>query len=414
MKQVFPSEWRTQNRFKRRIYSKYMGWMEKVGYLVVLAVLGAFVFAFNYRVDDVVKADGVKIEPAAKHITADDKTLVAKVLAEDFAEVRKGQAILEVVRGDTAIQQYRRWASIDTLRGEVGLTPEVQRLTAQHPKPATQMISAPADGVFRIDYKAEEAEAGTTLARVVDYNDLRLIASLEGQTVPKAAVGQTARITALNLGSPDKTLFRGSSSQGPALSGRLIGGEARKILEDGLRGASVQLRDDTPLGIGDLGELQIDAKVSRAAAGANLAAVPLDPPAQYVLKAQVVEGTPSAVVQIADLPAELQERARAAIQKSIKDRVIQDLDGSLAKLVDANDIRFVAKLNAKGELKDSGLKLQGSMISRKFDATLKIDSPPPFLIQAIREADRNGSAVTARVELITGNRPIAFILLKKS
>lgn len=413
---MFPSEWRTQNRFKRRIYSKYMGWLEKVGYLVVLAVLGAFVFAFNYRVDDVVKADGVKIEPARSAIKFDKPILIRRLLVEDFALVTKGQILMEITQGESDVKLARRWASYLELRKELGDTPEIAQLGSKLGTPlhTVQRVFAPAAGTFRLDLKGMEAEADTVIARVVDYNDLCLTASLEGQTVPKAAIGQTARITALNLGTPDKTLFRGSSPQGPTLSGRLIGGEAKQILEDGLRGASVQLRDDMPLQISELGELQIDAKVARSAANGQAATTSLDPPAQYVIRAKVIAGTPTAVVQIADLPAGLQERTREAIRKSIQNRVVQDLDGSMAKLANADDVHLVVKLNAKGEAKESGLKLQGSMISRKFDATLKIDSPPAFLIQAVREADRNGTAVTARVELITGNRPIAFILLKKS
>ncbi|MBC8065827.1 MAG: hypothetical protein H7Y17_13425 [Chlorobia bacterium] len=414
MKQVFQPDWRTQNRVKRRIYSKYMGWLEKFGYLVVLGVLGAFVFAFNYRVDDVVKADGVKLEPAATAIQYREPILVAKVLVDDFAEVRKGQPLMEIVQGEVAILKYQSWAKLDDLRKVVGSTPEIDRLGAQYTKPKVEVVASPIAGTFRLDFTGAEAEADTVLARVVDYNDLRLTASLDGQTVPQASVGQYARVTAINIGSADKTIFRGSSPSGPALSGQLIGARARGILEEGLKGASIQLRDDVPLEISDVGELQVDARIDRSPTSGEAKAISLDPPANYVLRAQVIEGTPSAVVQIADLPPDLQERVRASIKEAIQNRVIQDLDGSLAKLVDAKDVRLVVKLNAKGRAKDSALKLQGTMISRKFDAKLKVESPPPFLVQAVREADRSGSFVTSRVELVTGNRPIAFILLKKS
>lgn len=414
MKQIFQPEWRTQNRIKRRIYTKYMGWLEKFGYLVVLCVLGAFVFAFNYRVDDVVKADGVKLEPAATLIEAKEPTLIAQALAEDFAEVRVGQPLLEVVRGEDAIQRYRRWSKLDELRREVGQTAEIERMGAQYAKPATQIVVSPVAGTFRFSNSGEVAQPGTTLARVVDYNNLEIAASLEGQTVANASVGQTARVTAINLGSADKTLFRGSSPTGATLSGKIIGPETKGILEAGLKGAAIQLRDDSPLEISGVGEVQVDAHIDRSPASAETNAISLDPPANYIVRAKVVEGSPSAVAQIADLPPELQEKAKASIREAIQNRVIQDLDGSLAKLVDAKDVRLVVKLNAKGTAKDSAVKLPGTMISRKFDARLRVESPPPFLVQAVKEADRNGAAVTARVELVTGHRPIAFILLKKS
>lgn len=413
MKQVFQPEWRTQNKLKRRFYSKYMGWIEKLGYLLVLCVLGAFVFAFNYKVDDVLKADGVKIEPFATSMDAQEPTLIARTLAADFDEVKAGQPLFEIVTGEDNIQRYLRWSKLNDLQQAVGGQADLSGLQKQFTKPPTTAVAAPATGTFRLDAKEGVLEKGATLGRVVNYNDLRLAASLGGQTVANAQPGQTARITTLNMGSADNTIFRGSSSTGDALSGKLVGAKVKEVLQKELQGAAIQLRDDVPLAIQDVGELQVDAHIRREP-GSGGTAIPLDPPANYVLKATVIEGVPMATVQIADLPKEIRDRAIAAVKEALLDKSIQDPNGSQSRLTQADDINLVAKLNAKGLAKDATTKLNGTMTSRTFDAKLKIDSPPAFLIQAVRDADRAGNAITARVELVTGMRPIAFILLKKS
>lgn len=414
MKQVFQPEWRTQNRLKRRFYSKYMGWIEKLGYLLVLCVLGAFVFAFNYKVDDVLKADAVKIEPAASSIEAKDQTLVARTLAADFDEVKKGQPLFEIVQGEENIRQYQRWSKLNELRKEVGASADLANLEKQLVKPATEMVPAPGDGTFRLDAKDGVVEKGVVLGRVVDYGDLRLAANLGGQTVADAKAGQSARITSLDMGSPNETIFRGSSPTGDTLSGKLIGAKVKDALQRELQGVAIQLRDDKPLAIQDIGELQVDARIRREPEQGKASAIPLDPPASYVLNATVIEGVPTATVQIADLPKDIRDHAISSVKQALEGQSIQDLDGSLSRLSQADDINLVAKLNAKGLATGATTKLNGTMTARTFDAKLKIDSPPPFLIQAVRDADRNGSAVTARVELVTGQRPIAFILLKKS
>ncbi len=80
MKKQFPREWRTQNLAKRRFYAKYMTWLEHLGFGVVAVVVGAFIFAFFYQIDDVVTAEGVEIKPASTMVEVsrliNDKHLV--------------------------------------------------------------------------------------------------------------------------------------------------------------------------------------------------------------------------------------------------------------------------------------------------------------------------------------------------
>jgi len=412
VKQVFPPEWRTQNRRKRRFYAKYMRGLERAGYVLVCCVFGAFIFAFNYKVDDLVTAEKVAIQPFSSPLKLDDSVRVVRVLVADFDDVQAGQPVLQVVVGPDAIKRYEAWQAVQDLSAKVGNTAEVSRLTSLYPCPPVQVLKAPAAGTVRIDL----ANLGKTLdplaeiAKVVDYKDLRLSASLSGQTVPQAQVGQMARVSSIVIEPESGTLFRGTD----AISGRLLGDGVKKILQQGLAGAEVKLRDDIPLKVSDVSEIQVDATAKPEQGGDADGAIPLDPPSDYSVEAQVVEGSPAASVQIADLPPALAAKANEAVAQAVNGRAIRRLDGSVARLAKPGDVHLVVKLKATKADGTATTVLNGTSLTRTFDAQLRIASPPSFLIDAVRAADRAGKPVTARVELRTGRRPIAFLLLKKS
>lgn len=413
MRQVFQPEWRTQNRLKRRFYARYMAWLERIGYVVVLGVVAAFLFAFNYRVDDLISADAVKLQPNSTGIKATSSTLVVRAYKHDFDDVKAGEALLEVVEGDEAIKQYGQWERVDALRRESGPSAALDSLAALHPKPATRMVSAPVGGTFRYDEKATSFDADSELCRVADYRDIRLSASLSGDTVGKASVGQFARITNLDLGSTTGTLVRANTADGTILTTQIIGDRLKAELAKRLKGSAVQFRDDVPLSISDVTEVQVDASVQAAAASGSDPA-PQAPPPTLALRAEVLEGEPAASAQIADLPADISQSLTEIVRSGMNGKVVKGLGGSSIKLTQPEGIRFLVKLKAKDQAPMGAAQLSGTPVKRTFEATLKVESPPDWLIDALREADRSGKDVTARVELRTGTRPIAFILLKKS
>jgi hypothetical protein len=399
MKSVFPTEWRTQNRRKRRFYAKYMAWIEKIGYGIVLLVFAAFIVAFNYKVDDLVTADGVKIEPNATVVNVEAPTLVVRSRLNDFDEVHKGQPVMEVVEGLDEIRAYQAWSA----------SPAAQ-------KPKTCTLTAPADGTLRLESVSPEAtiEPGDPLFKVVDYRDLRVEASFTGQTVPQAKVGQVARLTGISAEPGAGTLFRGSGSASPIVSGRLVGDELRSTLDRGLKGQSISLRDDVPLQVEEVTGVEVDAIVDGSVNAAEANLLQLDPPSDFQLQAQVVEGAGTASVQLADLPPALAKQAADRLRESLRQKSVRQVDGSAVKLDDLKDVRMVVKLKAVlGGASGTGA-LAGVALSRSFDAKLKIVDPPATISDLVRAADRAGKFVTARAELRTGTRPIAFLLLRKS
>jgi hypothetical protein len=412
MKQVFPPEWRTQNRRKRRFYAKYMRVIEVAGYVVVFCVFAAFIFAFNYPVDDLITADKVPIQPHSEALALETPTLIVRALAKDFDEVQKDQPLLEVVTGEAEIQKFLAWQSVTSMSRQIGLTEEGSRLAWRYPRPALLVLKSPATGTFRFDEAtlSKSHEAKAELAKVVAYNDLRLTASLGGQTVSKAKVGQMARVTSIAIDPESGALFRGTDF----VSSKLLGESVKYVLQESLVGSGVRLRDDIPLQVSEVSEVQVDAAVKTTPGGDASGSVPLDPPGKLTVEAQVVEGTPMASVQVADLPAAVAEKARKAVNEAVAGKSVRRLDGTVAKLDQPGDVHMVVKLKATRADGSPQTVLNGTMLSRTFDAQLRIPSPPRFLIDAVRSADKAGKPVTARVELRTGTRAIALLLLRKS
>lgn len=416
MRSHFNAEWRTKSPWKRKFYSKYMTWLERIGYVVVVAVIVAFVAAFNFKVDDLVTADKVKIEPFATVVSEEQPVVIVKSLAKDFDKVSEGQALLEIVRGEEAIRRFKVRIQLQVLRDSIGTRPEIQALESSLGGAETETVRAPKGGNFRFDEKTimTQIEPGTELCRVVDYSDLRLSANLAGQTVGQAKIGQVAKLSGILVESSSGTLFRGDSPAGATISGQLFEGQVKDALKKGLTGYAVHLKDDVPLQITDVSDVQVDARVGQDPSNGQSGGVPLDPEVTYSLTAIVTEGSPKATVQLSALPASLQQEAAKLVSQQVKGKRVQRLDGSQAKLTQPSDIRFVVKLNADALAKPGATEIAASQLTRTFDAKLKINSPPQFLRDAVEKADRAGKTVTAKVELKTSTRPIALILLRKS
>ncbi len=410
MKRVFQPEWRTQSRAKRRFYARYMGWIERGGYFVVLCVIAAFIFAFNYPVEDVIKADNVAIRPLTVPLISDQPAMVARALVDDYSEVTQGQPLVEVVEGDQNIKLFQQYR----------IAQELQRTGVSLPAnlifdpPKTRTILASSAGTFRVSNSTDVIPSGETIGEVMDYGQLIAEAELEGTTVAKAAMNQKAKISGIIMGTEAGILFRGSSNEADLVSGAILGQETLNLLESELKGKSVRARDDLVLEIESVKNVQIDSHVEVGAGSSGNPTVQLDPALNYSLTGAVLEGYSIGTVQIASLPKELSDATTKALESGLTSRNYMTVDGKAVSVTAVRDAKYVLQLGARGVAEGGGAPLPATVISRKFVAKVAVKSPPKFLVEAIRAADRNGKSVTARVEVVTGTRPIAFILLKKS
>lgn len=399
MSRYIAPEWRTRSLPKRRFYAKYMGWLERVGYLVVLSVFAAFIFAFNYPVDDLVRAENVPIEPRAHPVRHQDEVLIVRLLVEEFSEVEAGQPVVEVAVGAEAIEAYRRWEAGQVLG---------QTLAA----PALTQLSAPVAGMLRsLDPKM--VEAGEPIVEVLDFSDIRLRAKLSGDTVAKARKGQTARLDAINLNTEAPAIFRARTNTGDVIGRSVLNGEINDALAGELSKNAVQLRNDLALQVTGVESVEVDAHATWQPADAA-PSTRLDPVRDRALTATVVEGSHTATIQVADLPPDARRKAEDIVRRGVEAGVYRTPDDQTGRLSDVEDIRFVLKVRTEEVAAEGSEPLPGTKLDRHFEAELRVDSPPDYLVEALRASARSGAQVTARVQLKTGTRPIALILLRRS
>ncbi|MBA4293586.1 hypothetical protein C0431_11530 [bacterium] len=382
-----------------------MKWLERLGYTVVTLVLGAFVFAFNYRVDDVISADKVAIKAASTVMTLEEPVLVVRSMVRSFDEVTVGEPVLEIIRGAEAIDRYVAGQAL----GRLGAKTEFAM-----PKP--EIITAGSAGVFVIDesFIGQVVDQGETICEIRNYDELELTAALAGQGVAAAKAGGVAKLKNPAVSSPNSILVRGKTAGGALVSGRLFSPEQAELIGSSVKGMALGVRDDLPLEVESLVQLQIDADLSLGSGGGENS-IQADPPASSQFQADVVVGKHLAVIQFARLSQAKQEEVNRAIQSALNQRSVVDWSGSAQKVDSLSGLNTVFQVNAVPSKGSSGSeKVEGTAISRTFEAKLKIKSPSEALKRVVRDADVLGQTVTVRVELKTGDRPIAMLLLKRS
>lgn len=401
-KTPYPPEWRTQKKWKRRFYAKYMKWLEGLGYLTVACVIGAFILAFNVRVDDVISADKVPLRAQAEVIKATAPTHVVRAMVDDFTDVPVGAPVLEIVTGESEIQRFRIWQSAQ----ELGVPSPV-------PRPATTLVTATVAGTFVRASASETVEADAPLGEIRNYSRLVASASLTGQGVAKAQPGGQATLKGLTVEPHHGILVRGETDSGSLVSSQLGTEALRTQVAQRLEGKSFTVRDDLPLRFSGLNDVQIDAELAtQAAKDGSLWA---EPSATVVLSAAVTSGQHSATLQFAQLPPDVRDALNQDINTALRQNV-RTLSGEALTITEVSRINTV--IRAKAVPAEPGASATGRIpataVSRSFDAELSIDNPPAYLIEAVKSADRAGKLVTAKVELKTGDRPIATLLLRRS
>ncbi len=397
MKSIYPPEWRTQNRAKRRFYAKYMGWLEKGGFVIVAAIFAGFVYAFNYQVEDVVKADGVTLAAASIEVKAETFVGVGQKSVDDFGTVKKGQKVGQFLEGDSDI---RKWQLSGTQESD-GII-----------KLPWKDLIAPSDGVIKWLDAGGEVKEGEPIFKVMDYSKLEVEGALEGQTVAKAKEGQKARLTSLVIPPAASVLFRGSAEGKDLISGQLLGEEVRSLLAESLAGRDLKARDELPMMAGDIKQVQVDANLTWKEGGSEGAA-PLDPSSREAFSAEVAEGTHEVTLQTASLPADLKAKVTNRIKQSLQGRSVQLSDGQKKTIESVESVGVIVHLKGS-EASQTAAALPASVLNHKFNARLQLIQPPAYLIEAVKRADKEGKAVTARAEVVTGFRPIALLLLKRS
>jgi hypothetical protein len=305
MKRTLPNEWRTTSKWQLWFYARYMRWLERLGYVLLVGVVAAMGYAFTYQVDEVISAD------------------VVEVLLDEST----GAVYLE--------------------------------------------------------------------------------ASLKGETAPAAKVGQTVRLTGITMEPVAGTLLRASDGQSEWISGTLLTDSVKQSIEDGLAGQTLKTRFDSSLTVESVEDVAVDARI-KVSTGEGTTE-DLEPSANVVVMGKVVSGDHLATVQLSTLPPDVRARAEEAVRAALVGQSVNPIGGAPSKASELESVHFVVKVKAVPEA-DGSAGLGAAPISREFRARIEISNPPRYLVSALKA----GRAVTCRVELATGQKPIALTLLKKS
>ena len=307
---IFQPEWRTQSKRKRRFYARYMGWLEKTGFVIVTLLLAGFVSSFFYEVEEWVSAEDVPIE------------------------------------------------------------------------------------------LMEGSQAGLVLKP-----------KLGGKSIAKAAIGQDAKITNIRIAAEGDTLLRANvNDSGVAVSRRLAGDAVKNALNRTLRGRTIQSREDIPLTITEIGDVEVEANLKTSTSQER--GLAFDPNIGVTLIGRVTEGKHVLSAQLGDLPPDVRDAAIRALKEKLQGQTVE-VDGKPQKVEEILDPRFVVRLSAENAGAAANA-IRAASLKRTFDATIVLDQVPHDLQDRIVDAIRQGKAVAAKVQVRTGKRPIAYFLLRRS
>jgi hypothetical protein len=167
-------------------------------------------------------------------------------------------------------------------------------------------------------------------------------------------------------------------------------------------------------------------------------AIQADAPSELELTGKVLEGKHHLNVQVADLPPALTKQVAALVAKKLRGQLIDapqqpkkeggpTLEDRL-HVAAVRNIQVIAQVKsenaaAKGptdrlKRKAARTAMRGAPYekmsdARQFEATVQITNPPQFLKDEVLELMDQGKDVKAKAEVITGRRPVAFLLLKR-
>jgi hypothetical protein len=329
------------------------------------------------------------------------------------------------------------------------------------------VIRSPIDGVVVAsdDLSFKQMNADEEILKVADLNDLRLTVKFNsGDTIADARVGQKAIIKAISPEYKNGVTLRGDTvprgrpiwQRERVTSAQLLGSKIKKIVKDAFKDRTVTQRDDLPFKVTDIKKVEVDAdletalgsRLPAAGKGGSAAAgsrepgarrsIQADAPADLELTGKVLEGKHRLNVQIADLPPAVRTQVAALVVKKMKGRLIDapqqpkkeggPTPEDRLRVEAVRNVQVIAQV--KGENTDAKgasdrLKRQAARTAlrgapyekmsdaRQFEATVQITNPPQFLKDEVLELMDQGKDVKAKAEVITGRRPVAFLLLKR-
>jgi multidrug resistance efflux pump len=338
----------------------------------------------------------------------------------------------------------------------VPLTPEEQKVRAliqqrlahwsahEMPKSPRFVLRAPIDGIVVApdDLAFKMVDADAEVLKVVDLDDLRITGKLKGETLPDAREGQQAVVKAIIPERKTGMIFRGDTvPQGRyfwqkerVTSFSLLDPKLKDTVKEAFKDRKITRRDDIPFDMTEVTDVEVNADLKTVPlANAPLPDITADLPGEMELGGHVVDGKHVLTVQLADMPPSVKQEVTQQVGEAVTGKIIEAPDrpkkhgGPVPlhhlRVEGVRGVQVIAKMKAenpepKGKtdrLKKEAARnaVRGASLDRLYEATIRIDNPPPVLKKRVLELLEQGKVVKARVEIKTGRRPIAFILLKR-
>ena len=294
--------------------------------------------------------------------------------------------------------------------------------------PRRETLTATHAGVilFEKDVVGTVVPEGDEIARILDFDDLRISAGLKGAAQRLARVGQPAHIEVIttygdgeilrtDVDSPD------SWSTGFAQFNDISDGQVTKQLEDYFSGKLVAIEDDTIFALGKVKNIDLHSTLNVQNAellnpGEKIEAEPLS---RITLTGTVIEGTHTAEFRIHTFPDEIQQE----IQNTLQDRVLErqfDTGGQPLSVNEITDLSMIIEMDAD-EPENDGTNQDVQMVDaektkRSFKGVIRIDDPHPLLKAKVRELAllKKPIYIKAIVKVVVGERRIAMLLFRKN
>ena len=435
---------KTQSLRTRRFIARYVKYLEIFGYGFVFAVAAAIAFLWFTKTEDLVLSNAEPIKPHEYVLSSDEDVIVIEALVENKTDVTIGQPLFEISRDKSQVNRYRAKQVAEELSGELDSLAISSSLTLSERELQDVMRSATSaweqelsqretlnathSGVilFEKEVVGTVVPKGDEIARILDFDDLRISAGLKGAAQRLARVGQPAQIELIttygdgeilrtDLDSPDWW------STGFAQFNDISDGQVSKQLEEYFSGKLVAIEDDTVFALGKVKKIDLHSTLNVQNAepldpGEKIEAEPLN---RIALTGTVIEGTHTAEFRIHTLPNEIQQE----IQNTLQDRIVErqfDTGGLPLSVNEITDLSMIIEMDAdepeNNEMVQNGQMVDAENSKRSFKGVIRIDDPHPDLKAKVRELAllKKPIYIKAIVKVVVGERRIAMLLFRKN
>ena len=435
---------KTQSLRTRRLIAKYVKYLEIFGYGFVFAVAVAIAFLWFTKTEDLVLSNAEPIKPHEYVLSPDEDIIVIEALVENKTDVTIGQPLFEISRDKSQVNRYRAKQVAEELSGELDSLATSSSLTSterelqgvlsstaygwEQELSGRETLTATHAGVilFEEEIVGTVVPKGDEIARILDFDDLRISAGLKGAAQRLARVGQPTQIELITTYGDGEILRTDLDSPdwwdtGFAQFNDISDGQVTKQLEDYFSGKLVAIEDDTVFALGKVKKIDLHSTLNVQNAspldpGEKIEAEPLN---RIALTGTVIEGTHTAEFRIHTFPNEIQQE----IQNTLQDRIVErqfDTGGLPLSVNEITDLSMIIEMDAdepeNNEMVQNGQMVDAENSKRSFKGVIRIDDPHPVFKAKVRELAllKKPIYITAIVKVVVGERRIAMLLFRKN